>query len=140
MNPVTVKRAVMILLSLSYFMLYAILLVILEPGVFVKILLLLVFAVIAHGLRLFLTIGTKDKPPRFTVIEVGTYCMTVPTMIFLLLGAFNFAEQRGTLLFTALTSFLTLFLDAFFDALAGRKIDPENDGKDDNDNNDDTKG
>ena len=135
MNNDSVKRAVVTLFALSYYMLYALLLVIIEPHTVVKILLMLPFAFIAHGLQLFLTIGTEKKPAPFKVLDIGTFGMMMPAIIYLILGIFNFADLRGTLVMTAVTAFFTLLFDSFLEGVSGRRraFDTDKDNKDDND-------
>ena len=133
MNNNSVKRAIVTLFAVSYYMLYALLLVILEPFIVVKILLMLPFAFIAHGLQLFLTIDSKDKPAPFTVLDIGSFGMMMPAIIYLLLGLFNFANLRWTLVLTAVTAFFTLIFDSFLEAVSGRRRFNDDGGDDDND-------
>ena len=121
---------------MSYYMLYALLLVVLDPNILIKLLLVVVFAFIAHGLQLFLTLGSEKKPAAFTLVDIGTFGMLMPSVFYLGFGIFNFANLRGTLLMTALTAFFTLIADSFLEAASGRKrINGSNDN-DDGDNND----
>ena len=108
MDNQSVKRATVTLFAISYYMLYAILLVVLEPGIVLKLLLILVFAFIAHGLQLFLTLGSKDKPAPFSLVDIGAFGMLMPAVIYLILGLVNFADLRGTLLLTAFAAFFSL--------------------------------
>ncbi len=136
MNNMAVKRATLTLFAVSYYMLYAILLVVLEPNLPVKLLLMAVFVFIAYGVELFFTIGTEEKPARFKTIDFDTFGMSMPMIIYLLFGIFNFRELRGTLLMTALTAFMTLFVGGILDAAAGRSRTGNDNDDDDNDDND----
>ena len=133
MDNSSVKRATVTLFAISFYMLYALLLVILEPGVLLKILLMLAFAFIAHGLQLFLTLGRKEKPAPFSIVDIGAFGMLMPAVIYLILGLFNFAELRGTLLMTALTAFFSLIADSFLEAFSGRRRISDSDDDDKND-------
>ncbi|SDB37971.1 hypothetical protein SAMN02910317_01868 [Ruminococcaceae bacterium FB2012] len=136
MDNQSVKRATVTLFAISYYMLYAILLVILEPGIVLKLLLILVFAFIAHGLQLFLTLGSKDKPAPFSLVDIGAFGMLMPAVIYLILGLVNFADLRGTLLLTAFAAFFSLIADSFLEAASGRRRISEHDGDDKNDKDD----
>ena len=133
MNNDSLKKAVVTLFAVSYYMLYALLLVVLEPPFIVKILLMLPFAFIAHGLQLFLTIGTEKRPAPFTVVDIGSFGMLMPAFIYLIFGIFNFAGLRWTLVLTALTAFFCLLADSIFEAASGRQRYDEKNDKDDND-------
>ena len=136
----SVKKATLTIFSMSFFMLFTILLVVVEPNTPVKIVLVLVFAFLGYGLECFFTIGSEKRKAPFRSTEFAVYSMLMPSLIYLVLGLANFRNLRSELMMTSLAAFITLLLRGFYDSFTGRNrlrdLAEKDKLEDDSDNND----
>ena len=135
MKPQSIKRATLFLFGVSFYMLYTILLVVVEPAVWLRIVLMIVFAFLAYGLECFFSIGSEKKPAAFSSVEFAEFWMFLPSVIYLIFGLANFADLRSELLRTSLTAFLSMFFGGIFEVMLGRGRTPDKHDGDDGDGN-----
>ena len=132
MSSSALKKLTLFLFGVSFYMLYTILLVMLDAGFWIKLLLMIVFAVIAHGLELFFTIGSVNREAPFNEGDFDAFGMVMPAFIYFGFGAFNFLELRSSLLITGAAALFSVFLAPIIDGITGRKpADSKKDDKDD---------
>ena len=133
MRPGSVKRATLTLFAISYYMLFTILLVILQPGGWVKALLIIIFGIISYGLECFFCIGSNGKRAVFSESDFGLFGSLLPSLIYLAAGLIGLLDLRSELLFTALAAFLGLMIHGFMDGFTGLDKKKHKDDRNDND-------
>ncbi|MBR1864826.1 MAG: hypothetical protein IJ806_12155 [Ruminococcus sp.] len=108
MTDRNLKRSILGLLSVSYYGLFTLLCVILEPGAGACLLLMVAFAFIWVGIEFYFCIGTQFKKAVFTGGEFLSYGNLVPLMTYLAASAADYLSLRKWFIRTAAATATTI--------------------------------
>ena len=117
MREKRIKHGILLLLGISFYMLFVLLLVTVKPSDGVVFLLMLLFAFLLVGVEFFFTIGTKERPAPINRREFFFYAMFYPFWVYMLLSAVDLLGHRRELALTALALFVAALYRAFLGAV-----------------------
>lgn len=119
----SMKRWILVLLGISYYVLFTLLLVIMRPSDGAVFLLMLLFAFMLVGLEFFFTIGklSKDsvelRPAPITRREFFLFGMFIPFWVFMAGSGFDLSGLHRELALTALAVFVASVYRALLGAI-----------------------